>query len=330
MALELGSTNVTAAADLYVWLREQPQWDERYLTRWLTRGTADQRAALKAVWLWALANGRQSGTIRFAGIELVQQGSLPVERVIAGLETTTDPGVFQSWYDVLTASSAQLDAAAARTLAERAAERASAALATATDSNVIWAWGRVLEASAARLDPTIAESIAMRLVNLERPGYTEDAEYQIARTRAIAALTFRVPPVEAESLCSRSLNSLPNWSVYDKDLMPEAAGVIAFARSPATVAAILKHPQCVKQGQDAALRRLDEVAFPPTPTEQTFRLQTSLISGLVEPTALAPLAAGAIVQRDRTRRFRNVWDAVAWLREHHPEIDLDAPYKPRV
>jgi hypothetical protein len=43
----------------------------------------------------------------------------------------------------------------------------------------------------------------------------------------------------------------------------------------------------------------------------------------------APLAADHFAVEREHRRFRTVWDAVAWLKAHHPEIDLDAPYKPR-
>ena len=41
------------------------------------------------------------------------------------------------------------------------------------------------------------------------------------------------------------------------------------------------------------------------------------------------LAAGRQAKWERERNFRTIWDAVAWLKVHHPEIDLDAPYKPR-
>jgi hypothetical protein len=39
-------------------------------------------------------------------------------------------------------------------------------------------------------------------------------------------------------------------------------------------------------------------------------------------------AAGRAVTPDtrgRPRRFRTIWDAAAWVRQHHPDIDLDRP-----
>ncbi len=55
----------------------------------------------------------------------------------------------------------------------------------------------------------------------------------------------------------------------------------------------------------------------------------SVVSGLTEPLAAGVLAAGRQAKWERERKFRTIWDAVAWLKVHHPEIDLDAPYKPR-
>ncbi len=57
----------------------------------------------------------------------------------------------------------------------------------------------------------------------------------------------------------------------------------------------------------------------------------SVVSGVTEPLAAGVLAAIRETQAvgERERKFRTIWDAVAWLKVHHPEIDLDAPYKPR-
>jgi hypothetical protein len=41
------------------------------------------------------------------------------------------------------------------------------------------------------------------------------------------------------------------------------------------------------------------------------------------------LAAGWQANWERERKFRTIWDAVAWLKVHHPEIALDTPYKPK-
>jgi len=41
------------------------------------------------------------------------------------------------------------------------------------------------------------------------------------------------------------------------------------------------------------------------------------------------LAAGREARVRKELKFRTIWDAVAWLKVHHPAIDLDKPYTPR-
>jgi hypothetical protein len=55
----------------------------------------------------------------------------------------------------------------------------------------------------------------------------------------------------------------------------------------------------------------------------------SVAAGLTEPLAAGLLAVGRETQARKERKFRTIWDAVAWLKVHHPKIDLDKPYTPR-
>ncbi len=75
--------------------------------------------------------------------------------------------------------------------------------------------------------------------------------------------------------------------------------------------------------------RLEELAFPPSAASQTNAVVEATVTGLTEPLAAGVLAAGRQAKWERERKFRTIWDTVAWLKVHHPEIDLDAPYKPR-
>jgi hypothetical protein len=55
-----------------------------------------------------------------------------------------------------------------------------------------------------------------------------------------------------------------------------------------------------------------------------------VVSGLTAVTCETQAARGETqARRERENKFRTIWDAVAWLKENHKEIDLDAPYKPR-
>ena len=50
---------------------------------------------------------------------------------------------------------------------------------------------------------------------------------------------------------------------------------------------------------------------------------------MTQPLAGGVLAAGKQAKWERERKFRTMWDAVAWLNKNHPEIDLDKPHMPR-
>lgn len=50
---------------------------------------------------------------------------------------------------------------------------------------------------------------------------------------------------------------------------------------------------------------------------------------MVQPLAAGLAAVARQTKWETERQFRTMWDAIAWLEKNHPEIDLDAPYKPR-
>jgi tRNA A-37 threonylcarbamoyl transferase component Bud32 len=105
--------------------------------------------------------------------------------------------------------------------------------------------------------------------------------------------------------------------------------LVTFTTDLATIADCLRHPACVGEVRQAVLHRLEELAFPPSAADARQAVAESVVTGLAQPLAGGVLAAGRQVKWERGRTFRTTWDAVAWLREHHPEIDLDKPYTPR-
>jgi len=108
-----------------------------------------------------------------------------------------------------------------------------------------------------------------------------------------------------------------------------AAAVFSTTNQISAAARWLTHPACVGDIRRHALRRLEQLAFPPTPAEQQRAVAESVVTGLAEPLAAGVLAAGREARARKERKFRTIWDAVAWLKVHHPEIDLDKPYTPR-
>jgi tRNA A-37 threonylcarbamoyl transferase component Bud32 len=108
--------------------------------------------------------------------------------------------------------------------------------------------------------------------------------------------------------------------------------VAAAATDLATIADCLRHPACVGDTRQMVLHRLEELAFPPSPAEASQQVAMTMVSGAVEPAAAGVVAAAAAAVQakfERGPKFRATWDAVAWLKKHHPEIDLDKPYTPR-
>jgi hypothetical protein len=108
--------------------------------------------------------------------------------------------------------------------------------------------------------------------------------------------------------------------------------VAAAATDLTTIADCLHHPACVGDTRQMVLHRLEEFAFPPSPAEASQPVAMTMMSGMVEPAAAGVVAAAAAAVQakwERGPKFRTTWDAVAWLHQHHPEIDLDKPYTPR-
>jgi hypothetical protein len=97
----------------------------------------------------------------------------------------------------------------------------------------------------------------------------------------------------------------------------------------ATIADCLRHPACVGETRMRVLHRLEELAFPPLGGDARQAVVQSLVTGLTQPLAGGVLMAGRQMKWERERKFRTIWDAVAWLQKYHPEIDLNAPYNPK-
>jgi hypothetical protein len=91
----------------------------------------------------------------------------------------------------------------------------------------------------------------------------------------------------------------------------------------------LRHLACSGQCRAALLHRLEQLAFPPSAATVQTAVAPAALAGLLDPPVAGPLAAGRFAAERERRRFRSVWDAVAWLKVHRHEIDLDGPYVPR-
>lgn len=122
-----------------------------------------------------------------------------------------------------------------------------------------------------------------------------------------------------------TIRSLGNWL----SLGQGGSSLFAATSDLATIADCLRHPACIGDTRQMVLHRLEELAFPPSEASKQQALAESVVTRLTQPLASGVLSAGRQANWERDRKFRTMWDAVAWLNKHHPEIDLDKPYTPR-
>jgi hypothetical protein len=88
---------------------------------------------------------------------------------------------------------------------------------------------------------------------------------------------------------------------------------------------LVMQPTCVVEARGAVLRELSRRLGPPAP-QGPILAATAVIS----PGQAALLATGLTVHGEALypggrRPFADLWEAVDWISEHHPELDLDAP-----
>jgi hypothetical protein len=125
---------------------------------------------------------------------------------------------------------------------------------------------------------------------------------------------------------SRSANTCWCW----RDCTSKVGPVVFTATDDlVTIADCLRHPACVGDTRQKVLHRLEDIAFPPSAVERQHALAETTIAGLAQSPMNGVLTTVRQVKWERTRKFRTAWDAVAWLNNRHPEIDLDKPYTPR-
>jgi hypothetical protein len=231
--------------------------------------------------------------------------------------------------DVLRAAGQGLAALALRlgpADAARAFDALVAVLGKATNESALRAAGQGLAALAPRL----------QLVSLEQ-------RYEAAATTLVGRIQLESdsPIMDLVSPCIALLSSPPlaGRTELRKQLLVAVLDRIDLGWRPgfsvfdlarlisdrALLARQLSRPGCVGVVRQALLLRLEELAFPPTPDE----VAQSAVAGLLAPPASAAWSLTlAATRAPRPRHFRTLWDAVAWLKKHHPEIDLDAPPPP--
>jgi hypothetical protein len=155
-----------------------------------------------------------------------------------------------------------------------------------------------------------------------------------ALSEAMCAIASRMQTNEAQpQLIHAAEIGLQTINRNGVDGVEEALSqILSHINDRIAVAQMLKHSACVGSIRRILLWRLEQLAFLPGSGHRQPEVvlascgKLNLFEG-TGPQAL--LAAVAATESWQHRRFRTVWDAVAWLRQHEPDLDLDAPYRPR-
>ncbi|MFO0810279.1 MAG: protein kinase [Gemmataceae bacterium] len=208
----------------------------------------------------------------------------------------------------------------------RVADALIDALDKSTDSTAIREARDGLTTLAGRLDAADARRIWHRAtaVVVARQGRDRTLVQYNDWQSVLAAMVPALPTELADRFCQSLISQYGNAERSYKTARMLVDGLHRID----TVATCLCDHRCTGQVQAATIQRLEQLAFQPTAADRQRLVAEVIATGLVEPASLGVLAAGRQAAFERQRRFRTVWDAVAWLRQHRPDIDLDSPYRP--
>jgi hypothetical protein len=132
---------------------------------------------------------------------------------------------------------------------------------------------------------------------------------------ALTAVWGRLTPAQRTRLLSRAAESLDEMTRVAGDVRKPQALFRALPPicSDQQLIDLLKRPLCVADAADAVLSELGRRCDRPEARRRADDL----------PALLGPL--GGRLAREPAMAFDDLWDAVDWLREHRPELDLTSP-----
>jgi hypothetical protein len=140
-------------------------------------------------------------------------------------------------------------------------------------------------------------------------------------------LALRAISIEIETLTSSG-----NFSEGMGTSFESFSSMLSHVRSRQELARFLKSSGCVLNVREAILHRSEELCFPMPPTiPQRFATASVIesLNGSAGPGLLSGITSTVtLAERHTQRRFRTIWDAVAWFDENEPGMDWDSPWKP--
>jgi hypothetical protein len=279
------------------------------------------------------------------------------------LSRTTDPPALAALCQVVTALAGRLGADEASKWSVAATQKLLEAIPKTTDPNALLCLGEAMATLTGRLVPdeaSKASADAARMLFASRPRTTRfgggigggfggpgdgeepgppDAELQrtlVPFSQAMAALAAGLGPDEAAKSARNflrvmartndpsTLNSLSKTvEALAGRLRPEEQ-----ARVLAALAQTLLDARAMQAPGRSAAHRAAASGLDPTVEALAGRLSTQALVDLLKQPTCVGLARGIVLgqlRRRLGREFADLWEFVAWARDHQPDLDLASP-----
>jgi hypothetical protein len=287
------------------------------------RLTPDDAAAATRQALEGLARTTDRTTLTFHSLAVEKletllapdQAAVATRQALDAMSGTTDPNTLAALARAVGTLSGRLAPDEGAAAADGATRQLIAAL--------VWAANPSPEAAAPEAGTASQKAQAMTgdlSRSLVKAPTNQPQPFVLAE--AAAKLTERLPPGQAARVIQPVLDVLATTnSPNTQTAVTEAVEKLADRSSTQGLIDLLKVPGCVGRPRQAVLGELARRVGPPAP-------QAAVAAGVIAALPSSPLGVAAQAWRaealypDGRRSFADLGEAVDWVSEHHPELDL--------
>jgi hypothetical protein len=313
----------------------------------------EEAAAESQQFLDAVAKATDSGTqhylasaVRLLAFRLPPEGAAAESRKLLDLmdnRAAMQPAALSDLAVVVEALASRLPPEDARKVLVAAVEKLLAALAKTTDPSALASLADMAQFLASRLSSEdagrVAATAAPKLLDaMAKTIKTDELQVLAATARK---LLIRLPPKDAARVGRAAAQTLLDSLTRPGDLRgwsragagdtgmvrypwPSTLGPLAPWLGTEALVILLKQPLCVGPYRQSLVAELGRRLGPPAP--QIGAATTAAAAAAPSPLTLAVWAGqGEAFYPGGRRPFADLWEAVDWLREHHPELDLGSP-----
>jgi hypothetical protein len=186
----------------------------------------------------------------------------------------------------------------------------------------------VLGSLAAQLKPEDASRLSAAVAQVLLDAMARPtAWFQLSLfAEALGSFAARLPPDQAAAAALKTLEAMAREPDQPKASENARALAALGARlGPDGLVALLKQPACTGEARGIVLRELARRLGPPAP--QALSSAVAAVAA-AEPRALTATALTVhdeLVYPGGRRPFADLWEAVDWIHNHHPDLDLTFP-----